>query len=319
MNKERFPMVGKYKTKVMTLLALFALATVVAPGARAGSPGDAGLLSLRMGIGAREAAMGETGVASSSGASAIFWNPANNVFADFETGLVLQHHTYLGLFNHESAAVANKLGKGVLGVIFMGFYSKTIERYGTEPVGVPEGTFKPYDVSFGLSYAHPLGESFAAAVTAKFIYEKIDIYSDTGFAFDFFLTHKAVIDGLVFAASATNVGGKMNLRAEPFDLPTAFRVGAAWTPVGDFFNEKLVMAGDVSIPNDTREKAHVGAEFSIVPEFALRLGTRINYDNQGLTAGAGFRAGVLGVDYAYQQSTVEGFNDGHKFSLNLVW
>jgi len=319
MNKERFSMVGYSNTKVMTLLALFALAIAFAPGARAGSPGEAGLLSLRMGIGAREAAMGETGVASSFGASAVFWNPANNVFADFETGLVLQHHRYLGLFNHESAAVAHRVGKGVLGVIFMGFYSDSIDRYSAEPVGVPEGTFKPYDVAFGVSYAHPLGESFAAAVTAKLIYEKIDIYSDVGFAFDFFLTHKALIEGLMFAASATNVGSKINLKDEPFNLPTAFRVGAAWTPVGDFLQEKLTLAGDVVVPNDTKEKAHIGVEFNLIPEFSLRAGTRINYENQGLTAGAGFRAGVLGVDYAYEESTVEGFDDGHKFSLNLVW
>lgn len=319
MNKERFPMVGYRNTKVMTLLALFALAIAFAPGARAGNPGDAGLLSLRMGIGAREAAMGETGVASSFGASAIYWNPANNVFADFETGLVLQHHRYLGLFNHESAALAHKVGNGVLGFLFMGFYSDSIDRYGSEPVGIPEGTFKPYDVAFAVSYAHPLGDSFAAAVNAKFIYEKIDIYSDVGFAFDFFLTHKSLIEGLMFAASATNVGGQMNLKDEPFDLPTAVRVGAAWTPVGDFLQEKLTLAGDVVLPNDDDEKAHLGAELNLIPEFSLRIGTRINYLNQGLTAGFGFRAGGLGVDYAYEESTVEGFDDGHKFSLNLVW
>jgi len=312
-------MVGYRNKKMMTLLALFALAVTFAPGALAGSPGDAGLLSLRMGIGAREAAMGETGVASSSGASAVYWNPANNVFSDFETGLVLQHHRYLGLFNHESAALAHKVGNGVLGFLFMGFYSDSIDRYGSEPVGIPEGTFKPYDVAFAVSYAHPLGDSFAAAVNAKFIYEKIDIYSDVGFAFDFFLTHKSLIEGLMFAASATNVGSQMNLKNEPFDLPTAFRVGTAWTPVGDFLQEKLTLAGDVVFPNDTKEKAHLGAELNLIPEFSLRIGTRINYENQGLTAGAGFRAGVLGVDYAYEESTVEGFDDGHKFSLNLVW
>jgi len=280
-------MVGFSNRKVMTLAVLIALVVAFTPVARAGNAGDAGFLSLRMGIGAREAAMGETGVASSYGAAAVFWNPANNIFADFETGLVLQHHRYLGLFNHEAAALAHRVGKGVLGFTFMGLYSDTIDRYGSEPVGVPEGTFKPYDVSFGVSYAHPIGESFAVAMNAKFIYEKIDIYSDTGFAFDFFLTHKSLIEGLNFAASATNVGGQMNLRAEPFDLPT--------------------------------EKAHVGAEWNIISEFSLRAGTRINYRNQGLTAGAGFRTGVLGVDYAYQQSTVDGFDDGHKFSLNLVW
>ena len=30
-------------------------------------------------------------------------------------------------------------------------------------------------------------------------------------------------------------------------------------------------------------------------------------------------AGRLGVDYAYEESTLEGFDDGHKFSLKLTW
>jgi hypothetical protein len=223
-------MVGNINSKMTTLLAALLLAVAVTSVAWAGSPGNAGLLSLRMGIGAREAAMGGAGVASSEGAAAVFWTPGNNVFADFETGLALQHHRYLGLFNHESAAVAHRVGKGVLGVTFMGFYSDELDRYGTEPVGVPEGTFKPYDVALGVSYAHPIGESFAAGMTAKLIYEKIDRYSDTGFAFDFFLTHKAMIEGLVFGASATNLGVDITLNAEPFKLPTAVRIGAAWTP-----------------------------------------------------------------------------------------
>jgi len=171
---------------------------------------------------------------------------------------------------------------------------------------------------FGLSYAHPLGESFAVAVNAKMVYERIDIYSDTAVAFDFFVTHKAVVDGLTFAASLTNVGGDMVLIEELLPMPTAMRIGAAFNPAwGD--HSKLTLTADVLFPNDTNEKAHVGAEYRLVPELALRIGTRINYDNQGLTAGAGFRAGILGVDYAYGASKVDGFDDGHKFSINLVW
>jgi len=128
-----------------------------------------------------------------------------------------------------------------------------------------------------------------------------------------------MIEGLMFAASATNLGRQMNLKTEAFNLPTAFRVGAAWTPVMGGQSGKLTFAADVLFPNDTNEKAHVGAEYRLVPEFSLRIGTRINYDNQGLTAGAGFRAGILGVDYAYGESKVEGFDDGHKFALNLIW
>ena len=79
--------------------------------------------------------MGEAGIASSHGASALFWNPANNVFVDFENSLVLQHHRYLGLFNHESAAVANRMGKGVLGVIGLARVKKG-KRFGEEDVTI---------------------------------------------------------------------------------------------------------------------------------------------------------------------------------------
>ncbi len=304
-----------------TLLIVLTFATALSLHgviALAAAPGEVGVLSLRLGVGAREAGMGGAGVASSQGAAAIFWNPANNVFADFETELILQHYRYLGLFNHESAAVAHKAGNGVFGFMFTGLYSDDIDRYGDEPVAVPEGSFSPYDVSFGISYAMKLGDSFGVAVAAKMIYERIDLYSDTGFAFDFFITHQSMIEGLVFAASATNIGGQMNLKDEPFDLPTSFRIGMAWSPK-EMLGDRLTFTGDAVFPNDTNGKAHVGAEWRIVSELALRGGSNLSYDLQGWTAGAGFRAGILGIDYAYEETKIEGFDAGHKFSLNLHW
>jgi len=310
------------RNRLSATLGLFLVLTLItiALPALAGNPGDAGLLSLRMGVGAREAGMGETGVASSSGGTALFWNPANNVFADFETELVLQHDRYLGLFSQEAVGVAHRVGEGVLGVTFMGFYSDEIDRKTLESgVDVFEGTFKPYDVALGVSYAHPLGDRFAFGIGAKMIYEKIDFYNDSGFAFDFFLTHQALIEGLVFAASATNIGGQMNLRDEPFDLPTAVRIGAAYVPVARVFQGKLTLAGELFMPNDTTAKAHVGTELHLIPELALRLGARINYESQGITAGVGFRLRNLRLDYAYEDMTTEGFEDGNKISLGMTW
>lgn len=311
-------MTRKTPIAVMLLSLVPVLLAVGSVPALAGNPGEAGMLFLRLGVGAREAGMGETGVASSQGASAVWWNPANNVFADFETTLVLQHHRYLGLFNHESAAVAHKMGSGVIGVLFTGLYSDTIDRYSAEPVGRPEGTFRPYDIALGLSYAHPLGDAFGISVTTKFVYERIDVSSASGLAFDLGVTHRAVIDGLVFAAAVTNLGGQLTLEDESFDLPRTIRVGADWSPT-DFASGKLTFAGDVLFPVNGTEKAHVGAEYRMLPEFSLRFGSRINYESQGLTAGAGFRAGRVGVDYAYSDMTTEGFDDGHKFSLGFVW
>lgn len=300
-------------------LASLALALLAAGSALAGNPGEAGLLSLRMPIGARESGLGDAGTATSTGAAAVFWNPANNVFHDFDTTLILQHYRYLGLFNQESAAVAHRVGDGVLGLIFMGFYSDEIPRSSGYPVGAYEGTFKPYDVAFGVSYAHPIGERFAVGMNAKLVYQRIDFYSDTGMAYDFFVSHRALIKGLMFGASLTNLGGQMNLYNEPFDLPTAYRVGLAYTPWDTFLGERVTLAGDLFVPQDTNAKAHVGVEYRLLPEFTLRVGTKINYDLYGMTAGVGFQVGFMRLDYSYQDMTIGGFDEGHKFALDMVW
>ena len=85
-------MVGNINSKVMTPLAVFLLAIAVTSGAWAGNPGESGLLSLRMGIGAREAAMGETGVASSEGAAAVFWAGLAQSAAIRRSGFALLYH-----------------------------------------------------------------------------------------------------------------------------------------------------------------------------------------------------------------------------------
>jgi hypothetical protein len=296
-------------------LALAVLTTPIAVGA--GEPGEAGMLSLRLGVGAREAGMGGTGVASSYGAAAAYWNPANLVFRETDTELILQHHRYLGLFDQESAAVTHKTSHGVLGFLFSGLWSDEIDRYGSEPVGVPEGTFRPYDLAFGASYSRGIGDSFAAGVMAKLLYQRIDVYSDTGFALDLFVTHRStMIDGLYFAASATNLGGKMTLNQEPFALPRTFTLGAAWEPP-NLLDGSFTFAGDLMMPNDANTKAHVGVEFRVVPQLSLRLGSKVNYQTQGWTAGAGFRIGIVEIGYAYEDSKTDGLDGGHKFALEL--
>ena len=71
--------------------SLIALMCLACPGEiwAEGKPGDAGFLSLRMGVGAREMGMGGAGVASSQGAAAIYWNPANLAFSSYRTELLL--------------------------------------------------------------------------------------------------------------------------------------------------------------------------------------------------------------------------------------
>jgi hypothetical protein len=230
--------------------------------------------------------------------------------------LLLQHQRLYGLFNKETASLANGIGGGTLGVYFSGFYSDEITRYTDEQVGVPLGTFKPYDVVFGLAYARSIVKDLAAGAAVKFLHETIDVYGTDGYAMDLFLAHRAKIPGLYFGASLTNLGPQLKFVNAPFDLPTSLRLGAAYDPATPLFAGKVTFAGDVVFPNDGNAKAHVGAEYRLVPEVALRVGTRVNYESQGLTAGLGLRKGPIEVGYTFEDNRND-LDSWHKFTLDL--
>lgn len=305
--------------RIVGLVGLLALTWPLAVLA-GGNPGDAGLLFLRQGMGTREAAMGGTGVASTEGAAAAYWNPARLAFSGEGTSFLLQQQTWLGTFDYTAAALTHHGSFGVIGVTFAGLFSEEIERYGTDPVGVPEGTFSPYDLAFGVSYARGIGEEFAVGLQAKIVYERIDIYSGTLMLYDVFAAwHLRHLPGVALGVSATNLGGQMTINQQPFDPPKAVNVGGAWSPVSGPLADRLTLAGDVGFYNDGEEKAHLGAEWKLVPELALRVGHRFNYENQGLTAGLGFRYASFGLGYAFEDIADAALDPGHRFSLEFYF
>jgi len=301
---------------IRTGILLAALLAAAAAGA--GTPGESGFLSLRMAVGARETAMGGAGVAASHGASAVYWNPARLAFEPRGTDLLLQHQRSFGLFDKETAALAHRTDKGVIGLFFSGFYADDMDRYSEDNVGVPEGTFNPYQVAVGVTYSRLINERLATGVGVKLLHEEIDIYGGTGLAYDVFVAHKALVDGLWFGASLTNLGPDLTLDAVPYQLPTAARLGVAWEAQHGALADRLTLTGDVIFPNDGNEKAHVGAEFRLVPALALRVGSKINYESQGLTFGAGFRRGDLEVGYAFEDMTND-LDPAHRFALRILF
>ena len=305
-------------TQLLTALAMGLLVLSSATLAVSGTPGESGFLSLRTAVGAREAAMGGAGVALSKGAAAVYWNPALLAFAENGTDLLLQHQRMWGLFDKETASIAHRTDLGALGFMFSGFYTEEMDRYEEVNVGVPLGTFRPYQVALGFSYARKISETFAAGATIKLLHEEIDMYGDTGLAYDVSIAHKAVIEGLWFGASFNHFGPNLTLNNEPYPLPTILRAGMAYDPTHDFFAGKVTLAGDVVFPNDGNSKAHVGMEYRMVPALALRLGSKINYTSQGMPAGAGFTRGDITVSYAYQDA-LNDLGDGHRFALELVF
>lgn len=305
--------------QVMRSAALIILLLVVVSATTwAGNPGDAGFLSLRMGVGARNAGMGDIGVAESPDANAMYYNPANMVLSQ-GTNVTLQHLEHFGLFRQEAAAISHRLESGAIGLIFSGFYSESLERTTIDRVGVSQGEFQPYQMSVGVAYAHAFRD-FSLGIVGKYLYERIDTYSASGLALDIGITHRSKLAGLTLAAAVANLGDPMTLDQESYDLPLTVRFGAAYTPElrDESLWENLTLAADALLPNDGNGRYHLGGEFRMNTYFALRAGYRGNYDSYGLTAGAGFRKGVLAVDYAYMANQND-LDDNHRISVGFAF
>ncbi len=302
----------------IALAALFIFLASVPPS-WAGNPGDAGFLSLRMGIGARNGAMGDVGVAESTGATAMYYNPANLVYTS-GTDVTLQHVEHFSLFRQEAAAISHRLPRGAVGLIFSGFYvNDAIPLTTLDRIGVSQGDFQPYQLAVGLGYAYQFHD-FSLGLVGKFLYERIESYGAAGLALDFGISHRSKIPGLTLAAAVANLGGQMTVKEEPYDLPFTTRLGASYTPhtEGKGLAQNLTLATDLVLPNDGNGRLHVGGELRLHSSFAVRAGYRFNYDTYGLTAGLGFHTGNLTVDYAFMDNGNE-LSDDHRISLSFAF
>jgi hypothetical protein len=178
--------------RVLSVLLLVATLHAMSTPASGGEPGSAGLLFLRSGVDARSAGLGETGVASATDASAVYWNPALLAQAP-GTQIGLQHMEMYDLFRMEAVYASHATPYGNFGLLLSGFYSDEVQRTELDRVGEVLGTFQPYDLVGGLAWGQAFG-TVMIGITGKAIYERIDAYSGTAFAVDLGIAHDTQID-----------------------------------------------------------------------------------------------------------------------------
>jgi hypothetical protein len=88
-------------------------------------------------------------------------------------------------------------------------------------------------------------------------------------------------------------------------MPVNYRLGLTYDIIEktDDGSHQLVSFLEGVHPNDGPERVHAALEYSFINIFYLRGGYSFNYDEKGLTAGAGVyynMSGVTGrIDYAY--------------------
>jgi hypothetical protein len=301
--------------------------------------GQAGWQFLKINADPRQEAMGNAFTALSRGnASAVFGNPAT--LTDVSgTDVQLNNIIWIADIKHQSVSLAHSFGDvGTLALSFAtldyGDIAETINSpipgdTRTEAV-VTGNTYSARDMAVGLTYARKITENLSIGGSVRWLREGIAELSMTNWSFDFGTVFYTGFRTLRIAVAARNFGPDSRLtgwseeyQAEAYDIrmPLDFRVGVAMDLFDDVESPHLlVLAVDGDHPNDGPEKFHIGGEYSFQKTFFLRGGYKFNYDEQGLTLGAGVHYPVtdlkLTVNYAYVNFGA--LTQVHMFSLGIT-
>lgn len=213
-------------------LALLLVFVLIGSTAYAGDDtrtGTAGAMELLIPIGARSAALSGSTIASSSGADAIFWNPAG--ISRLEgTDVLFNSMSYIADIKINYFAIASNFGgTGTFGVSL-----KTL-NFGNIPVttvALPEGTggtFSPSYITFGLSYSNKFTDRIYGGFTAKYISERIVETSATGIALDVGVQYLSS-SGIKLGIALKNIGPQMKYSGQDgvyYVIPPDQQAGSA--------------------------------------------------------------------------------------------
>jgi hypothetical protein len=284
--------------------------------------GTLGGQSLKIGVGARAAGMGEAYVAIADDATAVYWNPAGIARLSGQS-ISINHTAWPAnmLFDQAAYVFSVKWIPGMLGV---NVRALTMSRDIVRTTYLPEGTGETFDAgewAYGVTYARALTDKFSAGFSINYVQTGLADVKGSSTTFDFGTLYDVGILGAKIGMAIQNVGSDMTFIDEKVKMPVFFRVGGSFD-VLQMGESKLITAAEFTHPPDNSEKLNLGAEYSFHDYLFLRGGYKMNYDTEGLTAGFGVKfpltlvkSSVARLDYAYQDMNY--LSAAHRVSLNV--
>ncbi|MBM4116748.1 PorV/PorQ family protein [bacterium] len=297
----------------------------------------AGAACLQIPPSARFNGLGQSGVALADDATASWWNPAGLGFMGGRT-LGLMHSQLVpdladDIYYEYAGWVQQLEGWGTYSINFI--YLSYGESVKTTDSPDPEGTFKSFEFSPGLSYGVRLDENTAIGLGLKYV--RVDLApadaapdkagegAGGSVAVDLGVLRRfgAYSAGLAL----TNFGPNISfIDAEQSDpLPRFFRVGAAGLVYkGDYghvllsadFNKLLVPGGQTTVNG--------GTELQYTDIMALRIGYIHDPDGDitDFTYGGGFHTKLGGKDFFLDYGNIpqaEELDRVHRFSFEMLF
>jgi len=286
---------------------------------------------LKIGVGGRAAALGESFIAISDDASALYWNPAG--LAQFKKNQVIfSHNIWVVDINHDFIGVVyhldndNSFGAS-LTALTMDDMPVTTEF---SPFGTGE-YFGYSDIAISLSYARRMTEQFSFGGTVKYIEETLDKLKMRGVMIDLGTYYRTGLGSTRFAVTVSNFGSELSPDGEvvlfgkrkqsewqSFAPPTIFRIGFAFEPY-ESEEHRITTSIQLNHPNDNSENVVLGAEYAWRKMLFFRGGYKFNVDEQNYSFGLGVNVPIsiaeFTLDYAF--ANFQRLGSAHRFSIIL--
>jgi hypothetical protein len=284
--------------------------------------GTSSLRFLTLAAGARALGMGEAFSTRSDGVVSPFWNPAALSGAP-AAKISFSHTQWFQDITAEFFSSAVRAKDNVFGLsLSLGKVPGIEKREG--PSVEPLALVDAHDFILSFSYARNLSENYGAGLSVKWIYEKIDISSASGWGFDvgavmtpFHGSRSALLRNLTFGAAILDFGSEIKFKKEGYFLPTRYKAGISYSAQMERLQGAVIVAFDLVKPRDDDVKAHIGAEYGFKENFRLRLGYQLGYEKErDISFGLGTRLGKYAIDYAFLPYQSD-LGDVHCVSLDI--
>ncbi len=321
-------------------LALILLGAGLVPAADFSRTGSVGAQFLKIAVGSRYQGMGEASVAVVNDPYSLYWNPAGLANIDAHSISFTNVDWIAGISLNYVSFATRVENIGVVGL------SATLMSTGDMEITTveqPEGTGEMFSASsFALSggFARYLTTRLSFGLSIKYVFEKIYNESASGLGFDVGTQLHTGWRTLRIGMNISNMGTSMRFSGpdlltsldiengstpngtaniDSYELPLTFRLGMAYDLIDDPEN-RLTLAVEAKHPNDNEQQAGMGTEYGFRDSYFLRAGYKLNYEDQGLTLGAGVQTEVgertlLVIDYAW--SDFNYLESVHRFSIGF--
>jgi hypothetical protein len=280
----------------MKRVMVVSLALIMVLSAVALADGIGAFSAFKNGIGARALAMGGAFVAVANDATAVCWNPAGLAqLSDTRLGGMSTDLFGLGITHQFVGATTSFANLG----IGLGWERSAIDGQSVDGSGGLGGAFTWVESAIiGSLATNVMDIGMAGANVKYYMADSGNGNKATGFGFDLGLMI-SLGDTFVIGVNAADLAGS----TVTWDSGATDTISGMYTAglAMKLVDNKLVLAADIDFADAGLGATHLGVEFKVIDELALRGGVVLtdNFQDYYLTVGAGINVAGLYVDAAY--------------------